>query len=166
VCFSGQTIACRRQPPLPRGSSCRSVLRSVFVCINPPPYDRFPFVYLFSSQLSGEELYGYSFLLRLPMAPASLYYSPRATPQAVRPLLACRGASHRCPIGWLCCRTMPLGCVRTEFQGRRQGTDLSLIVIFPPFICFTPDSSALDSCRCALPVVLMHLCVTCFSTES
>ena len=48
-----------------QGTSLRSLHLSILVCINPQPYDRFPFVFLFSGQFSGEELHGRRGFLRI-----------------------------------------------------------------------------------------------------
>ena len=47
-----------------QGTSLRSLHLSILVCINPQPYDRFSFVFLFSGQFSGEELHGRRGFLR------------------------------------------------------------------------------------------------------
>ena len=57
--FSGETVAFRRRPPPPRGSSRRSLHRSGLMFLNPSPFDCFPFVFVFpavfpaSSSMAG-----------------------------------------------------------------------------------------------------------------
>ena len=79
--FSRETVAFRRRPPPPRGSSRRSLHRSGLMFLNTSPFDCFPFVFVFpvvfpaSSSMAGHVLR----LLRPPRRPAPLLRARRAS---------------------------------------------------------------------------------------